>query len=153
MKGMNIPPLQKLQLPIQNMFDNKSENNSSFHRGHWSSEEDERLKEAVNNMSPVIWDVIAEQVGFRSAKQCRERWHYRLNPNTTSTPFRPSEDIFIIKERARIGNHWTGIASQLDGRSAASVKNRWYTSLRKKSEVTPQVLLDSNQSIQSLQIF
>jgi hypothetical protein len=53
-----------------------------------------------------------------------------LNPEVRRSPFEKWEDELIRSEKQRIGNHWSLIAQLLPGRTACSVKNRWYTVLR-----------------------
>ena len=101
-------------------------------KGSWSQHEDDLLRQAVANCSPILWDVIAEQVPGRSAIQCKERWLYRLHPEVKKTRFEKWEDDLIIRERNLHGNHWTLIANKLPGRTSCAVKNRWYSVLRNK---------------------
>ena len=98
--------------------------------GTWTREEDELLRMAVSNCRPILWDVVAESVPGRSAIQCKERWLYRLDPEVKRTRFEKWEDDLIVRERLRIGNHWTVIANKLPGRTPCAVKNRWYSCLR-----------------------
>ena len=42
-------------------------------------------------------------------------------------PWTPEEDALIVKLRGTLGNKWTQIASKLNQRNAASVRNRWKT--------------------------
>lgn len=102
-------------------------------KGIWSEHEDRLLADAVNAMSPVVWDVVAEKVPGRNAVQCRERWRYRLSPDVKKTRFEDWEDELIVKERSKLGNHWTIIANKLPGRTACAVKNRWYSVLRNRN--------------------
>src|SRR3546814_790481 len=46
----------------------------------WTGEEDEQLVHLVTVHGTGNWSVIAEQLGNRTGKQCRERWHNHLNP-------------------------------------------------------------------------
>lgn len=101
-------------------------------KGSWSLEEDTRLREAVANCDPILWDIVAEKVPGRSAIQCKERWLYRLHPEVKKTRFEKWEDDLIIKERNRVGNHWTLISNKLPGRTSCAVKNRWYSVLRNR---------------------
>ncbi|KAK8843820.1 hypothetical protein M9Y10_024894 [Tritrichomonas musculus] len=103
-------------------------------KGSWTPEEDNKLREAVMNCDPILWDIVAEKVPGRSAIQCKERWLYRLNPDVKKTRFEKWEDDLIINERNRVGNHWTLIANKLPGRTSCAVKNRWYSVLRNKVE-------------------
>lgn len=105
---------------------------SKIVKGTWTEEEDERLRAAVQNSSPIMWDVVARAVGDRTAKQCRERWSYRLKPDLKKTPFEQWEDDLIFEQKQKIGNRWTQIAQKLPGRTSCSVKNRWYTVLRNR---------------------
>ena len=98
--------------------------------GAWTPEEDELLKDAVSKGKPVLWDVVAEAVPGRTPIQCKERWLYRLDPDVKRTKFEKWEDDLIVRERLRIGNHWTVIANKLPGRTPCAVKNRWYSCLR-----------------------
>ena len=106
-------------------------------KGSWSQHEDELLRHAVSNCSPILWDVVAEQVPGRTAIQCKERWLYRLHPEVKKTRFEKWEDDLIIRERNLHGNHWTLIANKLPGRTSCAVKNRWYSVLRNKAPQSP----------------
>jgi hypothetical protein len=99
-------------------------------RGSWSEDDDENLLHAVSGHATIAWDAVAAKVGNHTAKQCRERWLVKLNPEVRRSLFEKWEDDLIRAERLRIGNHWSVIAQLLPGRTACSVKNRWYTVLR-----------------------
>ncbi|OHT06500.1 DNA-binding protein eta2 [Tritrichomonas foetus] len=105
-------------------------------KGAWSPEEDEKLRSAVAACDPILWDIVAESVPGRSAIQCKERWLYRLHPEVKKTRFEKWEDDLIIKERCRVGNHWTLIANKLPGRTSCAVKNRWYSVLCNRAGIT-----------------
>ena len=111
-------------------------------RGSWSREEDDLLLSAVKGMAvdEIVWETVALEVGSHTAKQCRERYLVKLNPEVRRTPFEQWEDEIIQSERLRIGNHWSLIAQLLPGRTSCSVKNRWYTVLRYR-QMVPNVVL------------
>ena len=46
--------------------------------------------------------------------------------------FEQWEDLLIVKERTKYGNHWSKIAQKLPGRGATEIKNRWYSVLRSR---------------------
>jgi hypothetical protein len=106
-------------------------------RGSWTAEDDEALIRAVSVPGAIVWNIVALQIGAHTAKQCRERWLVKLNPDVRRSPFEKWEDDLIQSERQRIGNHWSVIAQFLPGRTACSVKNRWYTVLRFQSHAQP----------------
>jgi hypothetical protein len=89
----------------------------------------------VSGQSTIDWNSVAAKVATHTAKQCRERWLVKLNPEVRRSPFEKWEDDVIQSERQRIGNHWSVIAQLLPGRTACSVKNRWYTVLRFQMEM------------------
>ena len=109
---------------------NGSQPNEFTARGAWTQQEDEQLMAAVSQLGPKKWIDIAKFVPTRTSKQCRERWHHRLDPQIKHEPFEPWEDRVIIEKQQEIGNRWSVIAQQLPGRSASAIKNRWYSGLR-----------------------
>jgi hypothetical protein len=58
-------------------------------KGPWSPEEDAELIDLVREHGPEKWVVIAQQLGTRSGKQCRERWHNHLDPSSQSLALSP----------------------------------------------------------------
>ena len=51
-------------------------------KGPWAAEEDALLTQLVAELGAEKWVAIANQLGTRSGKQCRERWHNHLDPNS-----------------------------------------------------------------------
>lgn len=102
-------------------------------KGQWTADEDKQLLDAMASFQGhICWEELSKRIPGRTAKQCRERWQFRLHPDVSKAPFQPWEDEFIIFERQNKGNHWTEIASKLPGRTSCAVKNRWYTVLRNR---------------------
>lgn len=54
-----------------------------------------------------------------------------MNPTIEKGPWEPEEEKLIFQLQARVGNAWTDISRFLPGRSEASVKNRYYSALRR----------------------
>lgn len=98
----------------------------------WTEQEDSLLRSLVEQLGQGLWAAIAAQIPGRSGKQVRERWLNHLSPNVTKRPWSIEEDEIIIESHKRFGNCWSRIAKLLDGRSDNSVKNRFYTTLRRR---------------------
>lgn len=124
------PPFLDLEFPDPSSF---------IARGAWQVREDNLLRASVGYYGMNQWDAVAALIPGRSAIQCRERWMFRISPGLNKDPFEKWEDELIIKERERLGNHWTLIAGQLPGRTSCAVKNRWYSVLRKHWKPTQKL--------------
>lgn len=106
-------------------------------KGPWTYQEDKLLLDAMASFSGhICWEELSKRIPGRSAKQCRERWQFRLHPDVNKSPFEPWEDEIIIQERVNNNLHWTFIAQKLPGRTSCAVKNRWYTVLRNRKPNT-----------------
>jgi hypothetical protein len=100
-------------------------------------EEDVRLLEIMGHTPVVNWDAIAQQVGGRSARQCRERWVNYLNPKIRNGPWTEDEDRLLVEKINELGHCWASIGRHFNGRSESDVKNRWYSHLRYRSASDP----------------
>jgi len=99
-------------------------------KGAWTDEEDARLKRLLHQNSKKIWGEVAIFIPGRSAKQCRERWCYNLDPNIDKGSWSPDEDAKLMKAQMSIGNKWAQIASMLPGRTENAVKTRFKSIIR-----------------------
>lgn len=140
-----LPPITELPVPpsVLASFDSMvdisgvdslpSEKKPRGGKGPWTYHEDKLLLDAMASFSGhICWEKLSKRIPGRSAKQCRERWQFRLHPDVNKAPFQQWEDDIIIQERVNNGLHWTFIAQKLPGRTSCAVKNRWYTVLRNR---------------------
>jgi hypothetical protein len=112
-------------------------------RNPWSEEvifikEDLQLVSLVEDLGTSKWEQISKtisntlQTPSRSGKQCRERWHNHLNPDINRNAWTESEKKLILSLHKSLGNRWSLIASHLVNRTDNSVKNFFYSRLRRE---------------------
>ncbi|KAM4061455.1 myb-like DNA-binding domain-containing protein [Hirsutella rhossiliensis] len=104
-------------------------------RGPWSNLEDKYLMQLVHAHGPLNWVRIAQTLGSRTAKQCRERYHQNLKPTLDHEPITPEEGLQIERLVHEIGKRWAEIARRLHGRSDNAVKNWWNGSQNRRKRL------------------
>jgi len=104
----------------------------SHRRGPWSQAEDAYLERLVHTQGALNWVRIAQLIGSRSPKQCRERYHQNLKPTLNHEPITPEEGLQIERMVGEMGKRWSEIARRLHGRSDNAVKNWWNGSMNRR---------------------
>ena len=111
-------------------------------RNIWTQEvrniqEDEIIKEIVMVQGLKKWTKISkaikERLGIdgRTGKQCRERWHNHLNPEIKKETWTEEEENNIFELQKQLGNKWSEIATHMPGRTDNSIKNCFYSAIRR----------------------
>jgi Myb-like DNA-binding domain len=100
-------------------------------KGPWTKEEDDILRQMVEENGAKNWSAIAAALPGRIGKQCRERWHNHLDPNIRKEKWSQEEDRLILLMHAQHGNRWCEIAKAIPGRTDNAIKNRFNSKLKK----------------------
>jgi hypothetical protein len=106
--------------------------NLMHRRGPWSPSEDAYLTQLVHTQGALNWVRIAQLMGSRSPKQCRERYYQDLKPSLNHEPISHEEGLEIERLVGEMGKRWAEIARRLRGRSDNSVKNWWNGSMNRR---------------------
>ena len=100
-------------------------------KGQWSSQEDKLLEQWVKEKGPKNWEACGRFIQGRKGKQCREHWNNCLNPELKKGHWGPEEDFLIMFFYEKCKGSWKKIIPLFEGRIENSVKNRFYSQLRK----------------------
>jgi len=76
--------------------------------------------------------MISSLMEGRTGKQVRDRFLNKLRPNIRCGDWNQREDEILISLCKELGNRWSLIATHLPGRTEAQVKNRFYSSIKKR---------------------
>ena len=102
-------------------------------KGIWSEEENKLLLNWVSLNGECQWNKCSQIIKGRNAKQCREHWYEFLNPNLTKGNWTLEEDLLIMVFYQKYNGRWKNIIPIFEKRSENSIKNRFYSELRKIS--------------------
>ena len=100
-------------------------------KGQWSAQEDKLLEQWVKNNGPRNWEACGRFIQGRKGKQCREHWNNCLNPELIKGDWTPEEDFLIMFFYEKCNGSWKKIIPLFNGRIENSIKNRFYSQLRK----------------------
>ena len=100
-------------------------------KGQWSIEEDRLLEEWIQKVGPRKWEQCGKFINSRSGKQCREHWSNCLNPQLIKGEWTYEEDFLIMHFYEKCNGSWKKIIQLFNGRTENSIKNRFFSQLRK----------------------
>ncbi|CAD8182481.1 unnamed protein product [Paramecium octaurelia] len=110
-------------------------------RLQWTQEEEQMLKEEVENSKILKWHEIQFQIFmksngryFKKAKQCRERWNNYLDPQINRSNWKPEEDLCLMKLAQSEGLKWSKISYKMKNRTENQVKNRFKSLINKETK-------------------
>ena len=109
----------------------------SMKKRWWTPEEDDQLKQLVDEFGAKNWKRIASYFNDRTDVQCLHRWQKVLNPKLIKGPWvfmiltqTKEEDELVMSLVLKHGaKNWTYIAKHLPGRIGKQCRERWHNHL------------------------
>jgi hypothetical protein len=108
-------------------------------KGPWTKEEDDKLLSLYEKYGKN-WAAISKEMLHRTGKQIRDRFLNSLDTRYHKGKFSEEEDKMILKYHKIYGNKWSEIAKKLKARTGDMVKNRFYSSLKRKLQNNKELL-------------
>ena len=103
----------------------------SAKKGNWTESEDKILMEWIRQHGPNKWTECSKNIRGRCGKQCRERWVNILNPGVKKGNWVETEQRQIFESLKKYFTSWSLMAKELEGRTENSIKNYFYSSVRR----------------------
>ena len=141
---LGTPDDNKTDSSIDQSFASPNEDLIFQGKGSWTEEEDKTLKSLYHQFG-TQWKRISTFLPGRNGKQCRERFVNHLDDSVTKSKWTRAEDDKLRRLQKEYGNKWSFIASQMPGRSACAVKNRWKSSNFKSNKEKVKVSTSINK--------
>lgn len=122
------------------LFYNKMKDDLKYKK-LWSLEvrhiqEDKVLEDFVESYGRKNWKKIAKKLTLqisskRTAKQCRERWENKIKYQNAPCFWSEAEDKQLFSLHMTFGNKWAIISKYFPGKSSNSIKNHFYSTIRR----------------------
>lgn len=117
-----------------NLIEKKNYKNTKNSRVMFTKDEDEKIKQLVKKFG-THWDLIANFMERRTAKQCRDRYSNYLIPGFFQGEWSKEEDDLLTQLYNEIGPKWSVLQRYFPNRGANSIKNRWHYFLCKQKRI------------------
>ena len=109
----------------------KRSRNIGNKKGFWTEDEDKILQNWIDDVGPRHWVRVARLIPGRNGKQCREHWFNNLNSQIIKGNWTDEEDFLIMHFYKKYNGSWIKMIPIFKSRSENSIKNRFYSELRK----------------------
>lgn len=94
-------------------------------------DEDNKLISLVELVGVKTWKLIGSMMEGRTARQCRERYKYYLQPRLLNDDWCDEEDNLLLNKFEEFGPNWAKISQFFICRTNISVRNRYRVLERK----------------------
>jgi hypothetical protein len=112
------------------------------HSAMWTTDEDSKLKDAVQIHGGRDWAAITALVMGRTQNQCLKRWHNALKDSIDQATRRSAtwtkDEDNKLKNSVQMhgGKDWVAIAALVPGRTKNQCRNRWHYALHPSIALT-----------------
>jgi hypothetical protein len=114
----------------------KSSKKNQNKRNRFTEDDDKQLIQLINQYGILNWNIIADKMISKNARQCKERWDNYMNPNINNGEWTFEEDEFLLKKHEEFGSKWVKIAKHFNNRTDTQCKNRIQKLQRKYDRCT-----------------
>lgn len=124
-------------------------------RRRFTEEEDRKLVHLVEKHGRNKWEQVAK--AFKNdltARQCRERFKYHVDPSINKSSWTPEEEKLIRKLVRKYGKKWAKIAPHFNHRPDSAIKNHYSVMMYRdqKRSLNAQVSDDFEEIVETEEI-
>lgn len=132
------------------MEEDWTDDHEHSYKRKFTHEEDEKIIALVKKHGLNGWKTLASCMPGRTARQCRERWKYYLDPATTSNDWTVEEDNLLLSKYRDMGTKWSLMSKYFVNKNGINLKNRFHKLQRKahknKGGASPKSRTSSDNS-------
>ena len=107
------------------------------HPAKFQPEEDERLKNIINDIGTHNWVTVASLMPGRNVKQCIERWKFLTARRNAGKEWTSEEDELLKQKVAEFGKKWATILKFFPNRNENNIKTRYQYLARQAPKEEP----------------
>jgi snRNA-activating protein complex subunit 4 len=110
--------------------------------GRWATDEDSKLKDAVEKYNGEDWPAISALVLGRPKQQCNKRWLHVLDSKSDETTAHnrkwTTDEDSTLKDAVKKhnGKDWAAIYELFPCRTKQQCRKRWHNALHSKTDET-----------------
>ena len=127
------------------------QNSDHYSKRRFTPAEDQIIQSLAKIEGSNDWNIIAQSVKTKSARQCRDRWNNYLNPNLNNTEWTKEDDELLFNKIQEFGFKWTTIAKFFNNRTDSMIKNRYKLLVRREKRFKKKLNAKQNQTLNILE--
>ncbi|EAY15214.1 Myb-like DNA-binding domain containing protein [Trichomonas vaginalis G3] len=116
-------------------------------KNKFTLDDDDLLRSLVDEHGKD-WNLVAEHMKTKNARQCKDRYEKYLAPHLNLSPFTIEEDIQLLTLYKKFGCRWIKISELMPGRSDVAIKAR-FRLLKRHGKTIQNLKKEKNQSLKN----